>query len=260
MNINTAHFPDELSVYLSGREFTAESIGMSGDGVWISEDMVLKAEANIPLSCETVKVMRWMAGRLPVPEVIAHTVSSGKSWLLMSRIKGKMSCDAEYLEQPRCLAEILAGGLWMLWDADVSGCPRDRSLDVELKDARRRVESGLVTELAPGCGFGSPEELLRWLENSRPDYDPVISHGDYCLPNVFIDGGRVSGLVDLGDSGTADRYRDLALCYRSFRQNLDGTFGGRVYPVSDPELLIEALGITPDREKLRYYLLLGELF
>ena len=256
----TALVPEELREHICGRLFRSESIGMSGDDVWVSEDTVLKAGTNIPLSAETAEIMRWAAGKVPVPEVIAYTVSGGKSWLLMSRIKGRMSCDGYYLERPDELAAILAEGLRMFWEADISDCPRSCGLDIELREARRRVESGLTASLDSSIGFDSPAALLDWLENNRPSYEPVLSHGDFCLPNVFAEGGRISGFIDLGDCGIADRYRDLALCMRSFRQNLDGTFGGKVYPDSDPERILSALGFSPDREKLRYYLLLNELF
>ena len=49
------------------------------------------------------------------------------------------------------------------------------------------------------------------------------------------------------------------LCYRSLCHNADGTYGP-VYPNIQPEKLFDALQITPDWEKIRYYILLDELF
>ncbi len=39
----------------------------------------------------------------------------------------------------------------------------------------------------------------------------MITHGDYCVPNIVFDRGRLSGFVDLGDLGVADRWHDLAV-------------------------------------------------
>lgn len=39
-------------------------------------------------------------------------------------------------------------------------------------------------------GFRNPEELLKWLKNNRPDEDIVFTHGDYCLPNIFVTGSK----------------------------------------------------------------------
>ena len=37
----------------------------------------------------------------------------------------------------------------------------------------------------------------------------TLIHGDYCLPNVLLDGWKFSGFIDLGNSGVADRHIDL---------------------------------------------------
>lgn len=37
-------------------------------------------------------------------------------------------------------------------------------------------------------------------------------------------------------------------------------YGGKAYPGYKPELLFEKLGLVPDWEKIRYYILLDELF
>ncbi|MBM6667374.1 phosphotransferase [Lacrimispora saccharolytica] len=81
------------------------------------------------------------------------------------------------------------------------------------------------------------------------------------MPNVFADGDRISGFIDLGKAGKADRWQDLAICYRSLKHNFEGRYnGGFPYPGYHPDMLFEKLGIRPDWEKLKYYLLLDELF
>ena len=57
-----------------------------------------------------------------------------------------------------------------------------------------------------------------------------------------------------------DKWKDIALCHRSLKHNFDGTFGGKVYPDFNPDSLFDALGIEPDWEKIRYWILLDELF
>ena len=164
------------------------------------------------------------------------------------------------------LLPLLAEAFRMLWRTDISDCPCVRDLDAELAEARYRVENGLVDvdDVEPETfgkdGFKDPAALLQWLEENRPDYEPVLSHGDFCLPNILIDKGKISGFIDLGDTGIGDKWRDIALGYRSLKHNFDGTFGGKVYEDFDPDSLFEALGIEPNQEKLRYYTLLDELF
>jgi aminoglycoside phosphotransferase len=38
----------------------------------------------------------------------------------------------------------------------------------------------------------------------------VVIHGDYCLPNVLMQDGKLSGLLDVGLAGLGDPREDLA--------------------------------------------------
>lgn len=262
----TMRVPEAVRERISGRPYTTDSIGLSGGEVYLFGDMVLKVCAASADGGDMVAALCWLEGKLPVPQVVEYCTQDGREYLLMSRLNGKMSCDTFYMEHPGLLLRLLADGLKMLWSLDISNCPRQRGLDAELADARDHVEQGLVdiSWCSPGTfgdgGFKDSADLLDWLENNKPEFDPVFSHGDYCLPNVLLENDRISGFIDMGDCGVADRWRDISLCWKSLRDNYNGTFGGKVYPDFDPDRLFDYLGIEPDREKLRYYLLLDELF
>jgi aminoglycoside phosphotransferase len=38
----------------------------------------------------------------------------------------------------------------------------------------------------------------------------VLIHGDYCLPNILVSDGKLSGLIDVGGAGLGDPRQDLA--------------------------------------------------
>ena len=38
----------------------------------------------------------------------------------------------------------------------------------------------------------------------------VLIHGDFCLPNVLFEAGKLSGLIDVGGAGLGDPRDDLA--------------------------------------------------
>jgi len=57
---------------------------------------------------------------------------------------------------------------------------------------------GIHATDATGCPFGVAK-----LGN-------VLTHGDYCLPNVLVAGGKLSGLIDVGQAGLGDPRVDLA--------------------------------------------------
>ena len=264
--MNQLKVPVNIKLLIDKKSFVVDTIGMSGNQVLIFEDMVLKIEQSSAAVAEQVQMMRWLEGKIPVPKVLAYEEMDGKSYLLMSKISGQMSCDTYYLEHPQILLEGLASGLKMLWDVDIKECPCTRDLDSVLQEARVRVQNDLVdvNEVEPTTfgkgGFESPRHLLEWLENNRPTIEPVLSHGDYCLPNIFLKHGKVTGFIDLGNAGIGDKWYDIALCYRSLKHNFDGTYGGKVYEDFNPDMLFETLEIEPNWEKIKYYLLLDELF
>ena len=259
--------PLKIAEIVAEKPYAEENIGLSGARVLMFDDYVLKIEDKRKTDGKTVGVMRWLDGKIPAPKVICCETDDKYRYLLMSRIKGKMACDPVYLANAEKLAEMLANALKTLWAADVSDCPRHRDFASELAAAAYRVKNNLINldNVNPATfskdGFENPPALLTWLENHVPAvYEPVLSHGDFCLPNVFFDNGRLAGFIDLDDAGVGDKWRDIALCYRSLNNNLDGVYGGKVYAKPDGDFFFEKLGMEPDWEKIRYYLLLDELY
>ena len=258
--------PGKIKSILGSSVYNSDTVGMSEASILIYEDKVLKIDRICEESENERNTMLWLKDRLPVPEVICHEKYNGHSYLLMSKLPGVMSCDESYLARPQKLTRILAAGLKMLWEIDSSNCPFICNLDKKLEMARYNVEYDLVDvdNVEPDTfgenGFQTPKHLLDWLEHNRPEEDIVLSHGDYCLPNIFIENGKISGFLDLGKTGCADRYQDIALCYRSLMHNYEGKYGGKTYAGFKPDILFEELGIAPDWEKIKYYILLDELF
>ena len=258
--------PGRLHELLKGEDYTLDKIGMSDSQVLIFADKVLKIQKDEAEARNEIAMLLWLDGKLPVPNVLFYTIEKEMCFLLMSRVPGKMSCDMDYIKNPQLLAKLLAEGLKMFWSVDIKGCPVKSGIDAKLAIARMAVENNEVDmdDAEPGTfgpdGFHNPKELLTWLENNRPAEEPVLSHGDYCLPNIFAEDESLSGFIDIGRSGVADKWLDIAICYRSLKHNYDGTYTGEAYEGFQPELLFEELGIEPDWEKINYYILLDELF
>lgn len=90
---------------------------------------------------------------------------------------------------------------------------------IRLKIAEYRVENNLcdIADAEPEThgknGFANPQKLLKWLIDNKPKENNIcLSHGDFCLPNIFAVNDKVSGFIDLGKCGLTDKYQDLALC------------------------------------------------
>lgn len=257
--------PESIQKHLQGEAYETDRIGMSDSSVLLFRDRVLKIQENTREAENEYRMMRWLDSRLPVPRICAYEVQDGKSYLLMDKCPGEMACSEKYMSDPVLQTELLAQGLKNLWKTDISGCPSDWRLKYKLKQAGFNVKHGLVDmdNTEPGTfgkdGFADPEALLDWLYENQPLEEPVLSHGDFCLPNLFFDGSTVH-YIDLGRTGIADKWCDIALCYRSLSHNYDGSYGGQRHAGLDDMLLFRKLGLEPDWEKIRYYILLDELF
>lgn len=266
MDLQDREIPDKIKKLLQGKAYCPDKVGMSGANVICFDDMVLKLEETCESAENEHRMLKWLAGRLPVPEVLCFVQEKNTNYLLMSRMEGEMSCAEQYMQSPAELVRALAEGLKLLWKVDISDCPYKNTLDNKLRLAAERVNAGEcnMEDVEPDTygenGFESPQALMCWLKENRPEEEVVFSHGDYCLPNIFLRDGHISGFIDLGNCGVADRYQDIALCYRSLLHNFSGKYGGMVYEGFSPEMLFEELGITPDWNKIRYYILLDELF
>lgn len=233
-----------------------DNIGMSSSRVLKFENFVLK----INPSENEYPVYRWLTGRLGVPEVVDYYCSD-VSYLLLERLGGRMLCSDYFYKRPSLLIKTVCSALKALWSVDISDCPFDSSPQVKLLQAKKNIESGDV-EMDAENGFCSPEKLYSWLCNNVPSsYERCFTHGDFCLPNVFVSGrGKVS-FIDVGLAGVGDKYCDIAICLRSLKRNADGKYTDNVkaFDFNQDEFFRE-LGIEPDWERIKWYTLLDELF
>lgn len=260
------YIPADIRELLNNQDYCVDSIGCSDSKVLLFKDKVLKIQPFNPEVSGEYLMMKWLSNKIPVPKCIFHLTENGVDYLLMTRLFGKMSCDDSVMCDPKRLVKILAEGLKQMWQVDIKDCPIDQGVSKMLNDARIRLDSKLIntedwSPIAFGeCAFETPEQVYDWLVANKPLEELVLSHGDYCLPNVMIDENGVAGFIDLGHSGVADKWKDIALCYRSLKSNYCGRFAKKVCKDFDASIFFEALGIEPNWEKINYYILLDELF
>ncbi len=255
--------PPSIRSLLPGENYTLDRIGRSHSQILLFPDRVLKIQPLGSIQRNEAAMLSWLEDKLNVPRVLACEEVDGLQYLLLSRLTEPMACDQVWLERPHALADALAGALNTFWGTNTADCPSAITLEEKLALDRQNVETGNIdpdpATFGPG-GFPNPEALLRWLEDNKPDQaGEVLTHGDFCLPNIFLSPTGRPGYIDLGLAGVGDPWQDIALCYRSLAGNLSGKYGGPACP-GDPDELFSALGLAKDRDRLEYYLLLDELF
>lgn len=246
--------PKEIKELID-EEYFLDDIGLSKSKVFIFKDKVLKIEKSCTEADNEYVILKWLDGLLPVPKVIKFIKDNGYNYLLMTKVPGKMAVDYTYLNEPDTLIKLLADTMKKLWEIDITTCPVDNSLSKKLLYAKHNIENNLVDldnfEESTSNNFKTPLEILNYLESNKFEEDLVFSHGDFCLPNIFFNNGRLSGLIDLGRSGICDRYNDIAICYRTISHNINNEYANK---------FLELLGIEIDFEKIKYFILLDELF
>jgi kanamycin kinase len=198
--------------------------------------------------------MRWASAYLPVPEVLELGREGGVEWLLTSALPGRSAVDDELQRDPASLVRALARGLRRFHTAPVASCPFDFRLEPAMTLVAERVRAGLVEpgrDLHPEHAGLTPEEALARLQRTPPrGEDLVVCHGDYCLPNAILGEGEVTGYVDLGELGVADRWWDLAVAAWSVTWNLGPGW---------EELFLSSYGVDPDPGRIAFYRLLYDL-
>ena len=252
--------PDSLRTFVTGRTWTRITIGMSPSDTFRlgsagRQPLFLKAGPKSrwrELLSEKER-LRWLQGRLPVPEVVGYAEDDLNEYLLLSAIRGQ---DAASLTDDRLdedLVRLLARGLRTIHAVPTMGCPFDMTLDKVIERTRYNLVNGLVDQVDfDDRRIGrSAEDLFEGLLSTRPAReDLVFTHGDYCLPNVIIEGDSVAGFVDWGRAGVADRYKDIALVARSLERNRGNDL---------QRAFFAAYGIaSPDVGKVEFYMLLDE--
>jgi kanamycin kinase len=198
--------------------------------------------------------MRWAGPYLPVPTVVSVEHIGTTTILLTEALAGRDATDPCWQEDLPALVHALGHGLRAFHDAvEPARCPFRFDLERALDHVRRRVADD---DYDPE-GFHeehrhlSPQSALARLEADRSwSEDLVVCHGDYCPPNVLLDAGVVTGYLDLGELGVADRWSDIAVGGWSTGWN----FGGELEP-----LFYESYGVEPDRDRIRFYRLLYDL-
>jgi kanamycin kinase len=198
--------------------------------------------------------MTWAAPYLPVPVVVALEELEDATVLVTEALPGRDATDPAWRADLPGLVQALGRGLRSFHEAvGEEWCP----FRFDLARALAHVEERVETANYDPAGFHeehahlTPAAALAELEATAPtDEDLVVCHGDFCPPNALLHEGRVTGYVDLGELGAADRWWDIAVGAWSVGWN----FGAELEP-----LFYESYGIAPDPARIRFYRLLYDL-
>lgn len=240
------------------RQFCRGRLGSSISRLLLSDDrsVYLKegmGEAAADLK-EELRRLEWLRGRLPVPAADRlPDTGDGVFRILLESLPGHPSHYARVPKAQR--VDILAQTLRDIHAVSVDSCPFRDTLEHELAEAERRIimKKLDMDAFLEGTKGTTPTQVLAKLQATRGIIqETVFTHGDYCLPNVMIEKGRLSGIIDWGIAGVADPHRDFMAVADSIEYNLGPDWVERFFDAYG--------GPRPDKERIRYYKLLDQFY
>lgn len=256
--------PACLTTALAGYRWARDTVGEAGAVIYRlhgradAPDLYLKhGEAAVANDvADEAARLQWLSSLIPVPTVRHVIRTSDEAWLLTTAMSGQTAYQwmEAYPDARPNVVDALAAFLRRLHAIPATICPFDSGHPHRLALARARIDTGLVdTEDFDEERLGwSAQQVWEAMHDLLPfTPDAVVTHGDYSLDNIFLHDGEVTGCIDVGRAGIADRYQDLAIAW-----NCLGAF--------DPALqdrFMRQYGLAEiDQRKLQFHLMLDELF
>lgn len=253
-----------LSRATEGYHWTRSSAGQSDATVYRlhgkpgAPDLFLKygrGAAADALTDETAK-LGWLARHLPVAGVEHFARNAGEAVLLTAALDGASAADLLDSNPgmgPQ-VVDALADFLLRLHAIPAGECPFNSRFELRLVDARRRIAAGLVDtdDFDDERQGWTAEQVWEALQRKvPPDGDAVVTHGDFSLDNLLVKDGKVTGCIDVGRLGVADRYQDIAIAWNCLRE----------HGAALQDRFLARYGLArADHARLEFHLLLDELF
>ncbi|MDQ1698406.1 MAG: streptomycin 3''-kinase [Frankiaceae bacterium] len=247
----------------SVRGWEPVTTGQSGAAVFRSTDgsRYLKRvgiEQQAVLERERDRIDWARAHGVPTAEVLDWSAGADGADLVTSRIEG-VSADRLSATSLSNAWPSIVETVRRLHALPVDKCPFTHNLRDLFAMAEDVVRRGAVNPpfLPIEIRQAPPAEILARLAAelehrlAQEAVDTVVCHGDLCLANIIIDPetGSVSGLIDLGRLGRADRYVDIALLLSNSR----GTWSDEGQARDADAIFADGYGVTLDHDRQRFY-------
>lgn len=213
-----AQYPAELRPLLEGAPLYDSSCSPAARVIYIQRDggYFLKSAPAGSLKREA-ELTRFFHQKGLATEVLCYLSQSAdtpheRDWMLTRRVPGEDCTHGDYLADPERLCDLWGVLLRSLHEMPTDGCPVPDHTANYLRTAEEGYRIGRYdASLFPdNWGYASAEDAIAVVRREghllRTD---TLLHGDYCLPNVMLDGWKFSGFIDVGNGGVGDRHVDL---------------------------------------------------
>ncbi len=207
-----------------------------------------------PIRVEHEKMVFLASVDIPVAEIKGYGCVNGIEFLRTKAVPGYHVDAPDSPYENDIVIGVFASMLRALHTAPTRNCRSHRPTAELVQIAEQRFLTGHVDidDFDDERSNVDPAELIKYLKHAMPTDDLTVTHGDATGSNFLIAAPKPSGVfIDVGRSGIANRWYDLALAERSIRDRWGDA------AVTD---FFDRYGLRLDPRKIEYFHTLDEFF
>lgn len=248
------NIPQKIKRHLNTCQLQEILTGRLGDQIWKYQDkeqnyLYLKFGSGVAaksLQQETDALVCLENKGIKIPRVLEFYHQNSQAFLLISQVDGVASHKVKDRSRHEVL-KIVAEALRLLNMIKVKDSSKLNSLEKDLDEIKQYISMEVIDkEKFLQNNNKSPEEVYDYLIRSKNKYDEKsFTHGDYCLPNVLINGDDF-GMIDFGDCGMGDKYKDFSSMEVSIKRNFGEEWIADFYKYYESNIKV-------DKNKIKYY-------
>ena len=258
--MNKKTIPLNIKNYLNEYQLVETLTGRLGDEILKYQDKhqrILYLKSGEGVAAESLEqeanALTWLSNQgINIPKVINFNHQNDRAFLLITNVEGLPSHKVKNIDKEAVL-KIVAEALLKLNRIKIKEADKLNTLDNDLEEIKQYISMKVIeTEkfLTNNEGRG-PEEIYNYLLATKKLFDnDSFTHGDYCLPNILIS-EKGFGLIDFGDCGMGDKYKDFSSTEVSIKRNFGAEWINVFYKYYDPKIIV-------NQKKIKYYQLIDQ--
>ena len=209
-------FPEEIRRMVQGSALYDSSCGDTARVYYADNGLYIKTAAAGALAHEAQMGQVFHAHGLG-PQVLCYQAGE-QDWLVTREAKGQDL--THHTHQPRLLCGQMGEKLRLLHDISGEGMPQSPSIRAyrQGNGVGERFERYVLMDGFPIASRQAAVQLAA-AYRLRLKTD-VLIHGDACLPNMMLENGRITSLIDFSCAGAGERHIDLFWAVWSLAFNL----------------------------------------
>lgn len=254
-------FPEVVTRFIKRATLVADEVGESPCPVYSftqgDDQFFLKISPSIYASTtfsvlREARVLEWVGSYLNVPDLLLVAESHEAEFMITRRVPGEPLYQRIDTQQP--VVSLFQEALRQLRAVPADSCPFDSGTAFRLQELAYLIRNGLHAEkydLGQWPGLHTPQDLLAYLQATKPAEELTFAHGDLGDSNVFVTAADELYYIDLGRAGLADRWMDVAFIHRNLREEVSEAVAAD---------FLNTLGETDKPDKRAFFEQLDELF